>query len=147
MRETEFAKLELKKEQEHKTKLGALNFQIADLQVANKRLTQRVGDVEGDVNIKEADKFGEEVGDTDDDGSAGFTNQTGLQIQEVPVPKNCPDRNQKLPDIDEEVRDPNSRVTSSAANVILAAHGCAAIPAGTIKGSQKRKGQRTLRNV
>lgn len=36
--------------------------------MANKRLTQRVGDVEGDVNIKEADKFGEEVGDTDDDG-------------------------------------------------------------------------------
>lgn len=115
--------------------------------MANKRLTQRVGDVEENVNIKEADKFGEEVGDTDDDGWAGFTNQIGLQIQEVPVPKNRPDGNQKLPEIDEEVRDPNSRVTSSAANVILAAHGCAAIPAGTIKGSQKRKGQRTLRNV
>lgn len=62
-RDTEFAKLELQKEHKHKKELGALNLQIADLQVENKRLTQRLGDVEGGENINEADKIGGKVCD------------------------------------------------------------------------------------
>ena len=71
-RDTEFAKLELQKEHKHKKELGALNLQIADLQVENKRLTQRLRDVEGGENIKEADKVGGKVCDAYEGGWAGF---------------------------------------------------------------------------
>lgn len=43
LRDMEFAKLELKKEQKHKKEFKALNFQFADLQGENKRLAQKVG--------------------------------------------------------------------------------------------------------
>ena len=96
-RETEFAKLELAKEQRHIKELEALNFQIAGLQVENKRLAHRGGDAGGSD---------EKVCDVYDDDWTGFTNQIEPQIQELPLPKDHPDENQKLPEIDEEVSNP-----------------------------------------
>ena len=96
-RETEFAKLELAKEQRHIKELEALNFQLAGLQMENKRLAHRVGDARGSD---------EKVCDVYDDNWTGFTNQIEPPIQELPLPKDHPDENQKFPEIDEEVSNP-----------------------------------------
>ena len=112
-RETEFAKLELAKEQRHIKELEALNFQIAGLQVENKRLAHRVGDAGGSVNSEEGGKVDEKACDPYDDNWTGFTNQIEPQVQELPLPKDHPDENQKLPEIDEEVRNPIHNVFCS----------------------------------
>lgn len=58
-RDTEFAKLEMVKEQRHKKELEALNLRIRDLEVANQRPAQGAKDVGGSAETKEADKVDE----------------------------------------------------------------------------------------
>ena len=63
-RDTEFAKLEMEKEQRHTKELEALNLRIRGLEVANKRLAQGAKDVGGSAETKEADKVDEIAFDT-----------------------------------------------------------------------------------
>lgn len=66
LRDMEIAKLELEKERKHQKELEALNFQIAGLEVENKSLAQRLGEVR--VDAEQAHTADEKVCDVYDDG-------------------------------------------------------------------------------
>ena len=142
-RETEFAELELEKEQRHTKEREALIFRIGELQAKNKQPAQRAGDVGVGINVEQADKVAEKVTDIYKYGWSGFTNEIETQIQEPSLPKGHLDDNQKLSKLDEEVGNPISYAT--AADIILAVEECTAVTAGTTEDSQKRKDQGNLR--
>lgn len=73
LRDMEIAKLELEKERKHQKELEALNFRIAGLEVENKSLAQRLGEVRADA--EDAHTADEMVCDVYDDGFARFTNE------------------------------------------------------------------------
>ena len=73
LRDVEIAKLELEKERKHQEELEALNFRITGLEVENKSLAQRLGEVR--VDAEEADTADEKVCDVYDDGWTRFTDE------------------------------------------------------------------------
>lgn len=147
LRDMEIAKLELEKERKHQKELEALRFRIAGLEMDNKSPAQRLGEIR--VDAERADTADEKVWDVYDDGWARFTNEIQPLIQELPLPNNEPDEDQKPSRMDEEVGNPSAYASylSAVANIVLVNEGFTAITAGTIKDLQKKQGPRTPRSA